>query len=112
TFDITAWWNEQSFPGKELYKLDETGNLVLCENNTVRERVIATITPENADIAVKNLIDKFQEVEAKVKEVELEWVTAEDKQVMTEKVTQLNEYLRHVNALGDFLKLSLLVHDW
>ena len=112
SFDLTAWWNELSFPSKELYKIDEAGKLILCANNTVRERVIADITPENADIVIKTLVEKFDEVEARVKEVEIEWITVEDKLKMADKVTQLNEYLRHVNALGDFLKLSLLVHDW
>ena len=77
--DLIAWWNEQSFPAKELYKLDETSKLILCANNTVTERVIADITPENADAVIKNLIEKFEAVEARVKEVEIEWLATEDK---------------------------------
>ena len=111
-FDLISWWDEQSFPGKELYKLDEAGKLILCANNTVRERVIADVTPENAEVIIKNLVEKFDEADAKVKETEVEWIAAEDKLKMADKVAQLNEYLRHVNAIGDFLKLSLLVHDW
>ena len=111
-FDLMAWWNEQSFPGKELYKIDEAGTLTLSANDTVRERVIADITSENADAVIKNLVEKFEEVEAKVKELEIEWIATDDKLKMADKVEQLNEYLRHVNALGDFHKLGLLAHDW
>ena len=111
-FDFMGWWNEQSFPGKELYRLDESGALILSSNNTVRERTVATITPENGDLVVKTLVEKFAEVEAKVKEVEIEWIAAADKLKMADRVTQLNEYLRHADALGDFMKFGLLVHDW
>ena len=111
-FDLMGWWNEQSFPGKELYKIDDAGALILCANNTVKERTIANINSGNADVVIKNLVEKFDEVEARVKEVEIEWIAAEDKLKMGEKVEQLNEYLHHANALGDFLKLSLLLHDW
>ena len=112
TFDITAWWNEQSFTGKELYKLDESGTLTLLANNKIREREIATISAENADTVVKNLLEKYDQAAARVKEVELEWIAAEDKYSMAEKVGQLKEYLNTVSALGDMEKFALLVHDW
>ena len=111
-FDRVAWWNEQSFPAKELYRLDEAGALVLCENNTVRERTIATVDAENADTVIKNLTEKFEEVLSRVNQLEIEWVGAEDKLALADKVTQLGEYLREVNALGDFVTIGLLVHDW
>jgi len=112
TFDLTAWWNEQSFTGKELYTLDESGTLTLRANNKIRERVIATISAENADTVMKNLLEKYDQVEARVKEVEIEWIAAIDKHSMVEKVAQLKEYLNTVNALGDLEKFALLVHDW
>ena len=112
TFDLAAWWNEQSFAGKDLFKLGEDGTLTLGQNNNIRERVIATLSAENAEAVVKNLIEKFEQVEGRVKEVEVEWIEAADKHTMTEKVGQLKEYLRSVNALGDFEKFALLVHDW
>ncbi len=111
-FDLINWWNEQSFTGKELFKVDETGAIILSANNNIRERTIATVSAENADSVVKNLVDKFDEVEAKFKETEIEWIGAADKHTMTEKAGQLKEYLRTVEALGDFEKYALLVHDW
>ncbi len=112
TFDLTGWWNEQSFAGKELYKLDETGTITLLANNKIKERVIATVAAENADMVVKNLMEKYDEAEARVKEVEIEWIAAEDKHSVAEKVSQLKEYLNTVSALGDLEKFALLVHDW
>ncbi len=112
TFDLGAWWNEQSFAGKDLFKLEEDGSVTLSANNNIKERVIATVSAENAETVVKNLVEKFEQVEARVKEVEVEWVAAEDKHTMSEKIGQLKEYLRTVSALGDFEKFALLVHDW
>ncbi len=112
TFDLTAWWNEQSFTGKQLFNLDETGTLTLLSNNKIKERVIATVAVENADTVLKNLLEKYDEAEAKVKEAEIEWISADDKHTMAEKVAQLKEYLNTVNALGDLEKFALLVHDW
>ena len=111
-FDLNAWWNEQSFDAKELFSLDENGNLTLREANNVKERVVATITAENAGIVIHNLQEKFTQVEARVHETELEWVAAEDKLKMADKVAHLREYLNTVSAIGDFVKPGVLVHTW
>jgi len=111
-FDIITWWNGQSFPGKELFKADEAGTLILCANNNIRERIIANVSEENADAVIKNLVEKFEEVVSKFKDTEIEWIEAADKHTMAEKVGQLKEYLRTVDALGDFEKYALLLHDW
>ena len=111
-FDFIGWWNEQSFPGKELYKVEETGELVLCSNSNIKERTIAKIASENASIIIKTLQEKFTAVESKVRELEVEWVATEDKQKLADKVAHLKEYLQHANAIGDFEKPELLVHDW
>ncbi len=42
----------------------------------------------------------------------MEWLAAEDKTRLADKVTQLKEYLHTVDAIGDFEKPALLVHDW
>ncbi len=112
SFDILGWWNDQSFPSKELYKIDENGDLLLRENSNIKERIIAKVAPENADVVIKNLQEKFAAVESKVKEVEIEWVATEDKQKLADKVLHIKDYLQHANAIGDFQKLALLVHDW
>ncbi len=111
-FDFIGWWNEQSFPGKDLFKIDEAGAIILCANNNIKERAIATVSAENAEVVIKTLTEKFAEVEERMREMETEWVGAEDKQKLADKVAQIKEYLHSVNALGDFEKPALLVHDW
>ena len=111
-FDLAGWWNKQFFAGKELYKLQETGELMLLQSSNIKERIIATISSENADVVLKNLLEKYDEASSKVKEVEVEWLAADDKLKMTDRVAHLKEYLEQVNGLGDLKKLALLVHDW
>ncbi|MES2703401.1 MAG: DUF349 domain-containing protein [Bacteroidota bacterium] len=111
-FDLNSWWEAQAFAGKELYKIDDAGALTLTAHSNIKERVVANITAENADAVVKNLIEKFEAVEARVKEMEVEWLAAEDKLKLSDKVGHLKEYLGTVNALGDMQKPALLVHDW
>ncbi len=110
--ELISWWNDQSFAGKDLFKLEENGDIILTANNAVKERVIATVSNENKDEVVKNLIDSFNAVESRVRETEVEWLAASDKMKMADKVAHLKEYLQHAAALGDFLKASLLVHSW
>ncbi len=110
--DLISWWNEQSFAAKELFKLEENGDIVLLANSNIRERIIARISPESGDAVVKTLTDKFKAVEGRIMETEVEWLAAEDKLKLADKVASTKEYLHHAVALGDFEKLALLVHDW
>lgn len=110
--DLISWWKEQSFPGKELFKLEETGSLVLVSNSNIKERVISSITNENREFTIKGLIEKFAVVEAKTREIEVEWLATEDKLRLADKVVHFKEYLQHVNALGDFQRPALLIKDW
>lgn len=110
--DLASWWNEQSFVGKELFDLDEAGTLTLRPGSNIKERVIANIAPENCQLVLKNLIDKFAGLEIKVREIETEWVATEDKQKLAEKVAFIKDYSIKINALGDFAKLGALIHSW
>ena len=110
--DLIKWWDELSFDGKDLYKLDETGTLTLLQGNTLKERVIAELSLENAGAVVKALREKYTEVENMVKEMEVEWIAAEDKMKLADKVAHIKELVHGANALGDIQKLSLLIHDW
>ncbi len=109
---LNLWWEEQTFSGKELFKLDENGNLVLCAKPHITERIIATLAAENNDAVLKNLTEKFEAVLSRVREVEVEWLAAEDKLKVADKVEHLREYLQQVAAVGDFEKPMLLVADW
>lgn len=99
---LQEWWQKTSFDGKQYCDLKEDGTLILKPSTSLPERTISTLTPENADHAVKALQEKFPEVEAKVNEVEDEWSKAEDKLKMLSKVSRLKDYLLHTNAIGDF----------
>ena len=110
--DIMPWWEEQSFTGKELYKLEDNGTLVLIGNPLTTERVIATISPENRDEVLKNLIANFDLVESKFREAEIEWLATPDKQRLTDKVAELKVYINTVEALGDFNKYAGVINDW
>lgn len=106
------WWNELSFPGKELFGINEQGEIILRANNNIKERAIAVIGNENRDTVIKNLIEKFEAVESRVREMEVEWLAAEDKLKLADKVAQLKEYLNTIAAIGDYLRPAALVHDW
>ena len=111
-FDLMNWWNEQSFPCKELFKLDESGDVILLSNSNIKERVITKISAENCDAVLKNLIEKFAIVDSRIREMELEWLGTDDKLKLADKVMQTKEFLQHALVIGDFLKPALLVHDW
>ncbi len=112
SFDLIGWWNEQSFPGKELFSLLDTGEIILLKGDNIKERSIGIVSSENADPVFRNLVEKFAGAEAKVYELELEWQNTEDKTKLADKVASLKEYLQHVCGLGNYSKLGALVHDW
>ncbi len=110
--NIITWWEEQTFPGKELFKLDETGTIVLCGTPLIKERNIATITLESADMVLRNLIDKYNTVASRLKEMEVEWLATDDKLKLADKVEHLKEFLSHFNAIGDFNTPIQIINEW
>jgi Domain of Unknown Function (DUF349) len=100
--DLTAWWNEQSFAGKELFTISETGALTLQETHFLKERVISYLTNDNADETLKNLQDKFFGVLAKWHELETDWNAAAEKTKMGDKLESFKNLLQHAQAVGDF----------
>jgi len=110
--DLASWWNEQTFAHKELYTLRDNGELVLVPNMYIKERTIATLSTENAEVVLKNLQDKYTELAARIKETELEWLASEDKLKMINKVEKTREALNTSEAVGDIDTLAKLVHGW
>ena len=110
--NIMPWWQEQSFSGKELFRLDDDGSIILRATPLLKERVIAIISTDNCEEALKNLVDGFEFVESKVRETEVEWLAAEDKIKMADKVAQLKDVVNSAAAVGDFERCALLVADW
>lgn len=105
---LQEWWNTTDFEGKNFCDLKENGKLCLRAGAHHAERTISTLTPENADHAVKALQEKFSEVQDRVKEVNNEWENAEDKLKLYGKITRLKDYLFHTNVIGD---LGALISD-
>jgi hypothetical protein len=109
---LKTWWDGADFKDKNFFSLRENGELVLNAMGEYPERVIATLTPENADAVIKALSDKFPEVENKNKDLQQEWDAAEDKLKLMSKVSRLKDYLKHTNAIGDFSALMKQVDGW
>ncbi|PQJ12020.1 hypothetical protein CJD36_009535 [Flavipsychrobacter stenotrophus] len=110
--NIISWWEEQSFPGKDLFKLDEDGTVTLTPTALVKEREIAVVTIDNAETVLKNLQEKFEEMQSRVREAEIEWMAATDKSKMADKIEQLKGLINSTVAIGDFEKAAQLVNDW
>jgi Domain of Unknown Function (DUF349) len=110
--DLIAWWEEQSFPGKEHYSLQPTGELMLLQGNNVKERMVAHLSTENAAAVLASLLENYASLESRVREMEVEWLATEDKLRLADKVAALKDQLQTVAAAGDMQKPSLLVHDW
>lgn len=109
---LQIWWTETSFPEKELYDLKDNGELILRAGEYNKERSISILTPDNAEIVIKTLQEKFPEVVAKVQELKTEWEQTEDKLKLAGKVERLKDYLLHTNAIGDLNPLLQEVSEW
>lgn len=109
---LMEWWNNVSFEGKELFTLNDTGELILKANGDTAERTIATLTDADADTQLAALQEKYSEATAKVNELATAWTETEDKLSLASKTEKLKEYLQHVNAAGPFDQLWKLVNDW
>ena len=109
---LSAWWANTDFEGKDFCELKENGELVLKSDGVHPARTIAHLTYENAGAAVKALVEKFPEVLARFKEVEQEWAQTDDKLKLTGKVSRLQEYLLHSNAIGDYHTMLVSVREW
>jgi len=105
-------WSNADFAGKEFCELKENGDLVLKKTDTHPERTIASLNPENFLALTKALTDKFPEVEGRLRELEKEWESTEDKLKLIGKVSRFKEYLLHTNAIGDFHALGQQIAGW
>ncbi len=111
-FEMSAWWNELSFDGKELFTLNDDGKLLLHAGENGKERLIAEISAENSPVIAEQLKEKYEQLAAKVAETGTEWGAVEDKLKMVDKVAQLKQQINHTGALGNFDKLLAEVAVW
>jgi hypothetical protein len=111
-FDMSAWWNEVSFESKGLFTLNEEGKLLLHAGQEGRERLIAEITAENSQEIIGQLTEKYDQLQARVAELALEWAATEDKLKVSDKVSSLKNQINHSQSLGDFDRLLAEVGAW
>lgn len=108
---LSAWWDNTNFDHKNLYTLNEQGELILKEYQDYKARTVGTLNPENPDLVFKLLVEKFPEIEAKVTELVAEWDAEQDKLKLIGKVERMKEYLHHTNAAGDFHTIYKIVEN-
>ncbi len=109
---LHTWWNDVSFSGKNCCGLQDTGALVLYPADKDKERILVTLTPENADAVIDSLVGQFTAVREKVMELQGEWDATGDKQKMADKVHRCRVYLSEVQALGNYTELWQQVQGW
>ena len=102
---IAQWWEEVSFDGKQLYSINDNGEIIMQAIASYPERVVGTVGHANADIVLNSFVDKFPEVKAKVDELQTEWDAEDHKLKLLGKVERLKDYLQHAVAIGDFQSL-------
>ena len=111
-YDITAWWNDQTFPGKDLYRISEVGAVTFAGYQFLKERSIAYFSLDTADVVLKNQLEKFQVLEIKFRDWEIEWLAAEDKLKLAEKIDHARDALIHFGGIGDVARLTALLQAW
>lgn len=107
--DISTWWDQKEFDSKDIFELNNDGDIVLKEYPGFGQRSVGNVTTENADIVYNLLIEKFPEVKSKVEELSAEWLQQDDKLSLIGKLERTKEYLLHANALGDLHELFKVV---
>lgn len=95
-------WTAISFPGKEYCTLTANNEIALRATHYSEERPLSLISIDTYESVAEGLTSKFNEVKAKVDELESEWNTAEDVLKLAGKLARLKEYLLHANAIGDY----------
>jgi hypothetical protein len=110
--EFLSWWNEFNFPGKELFTLQESGELIVHPFSGNKERVIAIINEDNAMASVKALSDKFSELELKLQELATEWECTEDKLKLIPKIDRLKDLVNTTHAVGDLKALAGQIEGW
>lgn len=109
---LQNWWNGVSFEGKENYRLDDDGALILVKGPNNAERTIVTVSEDSADAVLKTLTEKYNEAATRVKELREEWVSSDDKLKLIGKVERMKDYLQHAAAAGPVNVLYREIADW
>ena len=102
-------WEDIHFPGKEYCLLTNNGEIALKATPFSEERILSVITLENYEVMAPALSDKFHEAKEKLAELETEWKQAEDVLKLAGKLFRMQDYLKQINAIGDFTPLMATV---
>src|SRR5690606_39648846 len=86
-------WDQLSFEGKALCKLDDEDNIVLLATELHPERVIGNLNPSNAGNLIQALCDKFKEVQQKTEELKTEIAQSTEPVKFQGKWQRLKSYL-------------------
>lgn len=108
---LSSWWENVTIDSKELFALQENGELILKGYQNYKERPVATLNADNPEMVFKLLVDKFPEIETKVTELVTEWNAETDKLKLIGKLERMKEYLHHTNAVGDFHTIYKLLEN-
>ncbi len=111
-FDVVSWWNGLAFDGKELFTLNDDGQLYLHAGDAEKERLIASFTEENCEAEFNALREKYALLQSKVAELAAEWATIEDKTTIADKVFSLKRQITETAMLGDLNLLQPELATW
>lgn len=106
-----AIWDQLSFDGKALCKLDDADNIILLATELHPERVIGNLNPSNAGNLIQALCDKFKEVQQKTEELKTEIAQNAEPVKFQGKLQRLKTYLLNANAIGDYQPLLHFVAE-
>lgn len=95
-------WASVSFPGKEFCTLTANNEIALRATPYSSERPLSLISMDTYASIAEGLTGKFNEVKAKVDELEAEWNAIDDILKLAGKLARLKEYLLHAQAIGDY----------
>src|SRR5690606_22715448 len=102
-------WEDIHFPGKEFCLLTDNREIALKATPFSEERVLSVITLDNYEVMAQALSDKFNEAKEKLAELETEWSQTEDVLKLAGKLFRMQDYLKQINAIGDFTPLLAAV---
>ncbi|MDI9320292.1 MAG: DUF349 domain-containing protein [Phycisphaerales bacterium] len=106
---LKQWWTSKTFEGKEFCSMDDTGALKIAP---FQEKILTTLNHVTGDAVIQSLLDKFKDLQKQVNELTSEWASTDDKIKLMPKVNRLNEYVKQVNAIGDFESLITPLKDF
>lgn len=102
---LTDRWAALSFPGKEHFKINDSGNIYHKENRHGEEKVIATINHSNWDQTIEQLKGSYEQLAKDLQQLKDDWGIEPNKLRLARKISALNKALLKAEGLGDYSPL-------